>query len=135
MDRSRRELIIAAGLGGTILLLPRTGRAQKKYDEGASDTEIKIGNCNPYSGPASSYSTIGKCEAAFFRMVNQQGGINGRKITFISYDVFCTQPKTVEQVRKLIDNDLVLFLFNSPGTPPNPAVLQYITAQMLPMSY
>ena len=136
MDRSRRELLIAGGLGGTaLLLLPREGQAQKKYDSGAGDTEIKIGNCNPYSGPASSYSTIGKCEAAFFRMVNQQGGINGRKITFISYDDAYTPPKTVEQVRKLIESDQVLFLFNSLGTPTNTAVHKYINAKKVPQLF
>ena len=111
MDQNRRQLLIALGLGGTALLIPSAARADKKYDVGASDTEIKIGNTNPYSGPASSYGTAGKCDAAFFRMINAQGGINGRKINFISYDDGYSPPKTVEQVRKLVEQDEVLALF------------------------
>ena len=92
---------------------------QKKYDTGASDTEIKIGNTNPYSGPASAYGVIGKTQTAFFTMINDQGGINGRKINFISYDDGYSPPKTVEQVRKLVESDGVLLLFNTLGTPTN----------------
>ena len=87
--------------------------AQKKYDPGATDTEIKIGNIMPYSGPASAYATIGKTEAAYFNMLNAQGGINGRKINFISYDDGYSPPKTVEQARKLVENDEVLLIFRS----------------------
>src|SRR5579864_7028700 len=83
--------------------------AQKKYDEGATDTAIKIGNIMPYSGPASAYGVIGKTEAAYFKMVNEAGGINGRKIDFISYDDSYSPPKTVEQARKLVESDEVLF--------------------------
>ena len=86
MDQNRRQLLIALGLGGTAMLIPGMARAEKNYDVGATDTEIKIGNTGPYSGPGSSYSTIWKCEAAFFKMINGQGGINGRKINFLSYD-------------------------------------------------
>ena len=90
--------------------------AQKKYDPGASDTEIKIGNIMPYSGPASAYGTIGKTHAAYFRKINEQGGINGRKINFISYDDAYSPPKTVEQARKLVESDEVLLIFQSLGT-------------------
>jgi branched-chain amino acid transport system substrate-binding protein len=94
---------------------------QKKYDVGATDTEIKLGNIMPYSGPASSYSVIGKTEQAYFNKINAEGGINGRKINFISYDDGYSPPKTVEQARKLVESDEVLFIFNSLGTPPNSA--------------
>ena len=90
--------------------------AQKKYDTGATDTEIKIGNIMPYSGPASAYGVIGKTEAAYFKKINDAGGINGRKINFISYDDGYSPPKTVEQARKLVESDEVLFIFNSLGT-------------------
>src|SRR6187399_1217341 len=100
--------------------------AQKKYDPGASDTEIRIGNIMPYSGPASAYGTIGKAEAAYFTMVNEQGGINGRKINFISRDDGYSPPKTVEVVRKLVEEDQVLFIFNPLGTPPNTAIRGYL---------
>src|SRR3981081_1367785 len=90
--------------------------AQKKYDPGATDTEIKIGNIMPYSGPASAYATIGKTEEAYFKKINSEGGINGRKITFISYDDAYSPPKTVEQARKLVESDEVLLIFNPLGT-------------------
>src|SRR5215813_8821492 len=93
--------------------------AQKKYDTGATDTEIKIGNIMPYSGPASAYGTTGTTEAAYFRKINAEGGINGRKITFISYDDAYSSPKAVEQARKLVESDEVLLVFNSLGTPSN----------------
>jgi len=132
MDQNRRQVLIAMGLGGTALLIPGAARAQKKYDVGASDTEIKIGNCGPYSGPLSSYSTIWKCEAAYFKVINAQGGVNGRKINFISYDDAYSPPKTVEQVRKLVESDQVLFLFNTAGTPTNTAIHKYMNAQKVP---
>ena len=91
--------------------------AQKKYDPGATDVEIKVGNTNPYSGPASAYGQIGKTIAAYFNKVNAEGGINGRKINFISYDDAYSPPKTVEQVRKLVESDEVLLLFQMLGTP------------------
>jgi branched-chain amino acid transport system substrate-binding protein len=106
--------------------------AQKKYDPGASDTEIRIGNTNPYSGPASSYGTIGKAIAAYFRMVNDQGGINGRKINFISYDDGYSPPKTVEMVRKLVEQDQVLFVFQTLGTPSNTAIHKYMNMRKVP---
>src|SRR5881392_807439 len=95
--------------------------AQKKYDTGATDTEIKIGNIMPYSGPASSYGVIGKTEAAYFEKINAEGGINGRKITFISYDDAFSPPKAVEQARKLVESDEVLLLFQPLGTQSNSA--------------
>ena len=94
-----------------------TASAQKKYDSGATDTEIKIGNIMPYSGPASAYATIGKTEAAYFNKINAEGGVNGRKINFISYDDGYSPPKTVEQARKLVESDEVLLVFNPLGTP------------------
>src|SRR5437870_5927516 len=96
--------------------------AQKKYDTGATDTEIKVGNIMPYSGPASAYGVIGKTEEAYFKKINAEGGINGRKITFISYAVTCCKKKTVEQARKLVESDEVLIVFNPLGTRPNSAI-------------
>jgi ABC-type branched-subunit amino acid transport system substrate-binding protein len=109
--------------------------AQKKYDTGASDTEIKIGNIMPYSGPASAYGVQGKTEAAYFKMINDAGGINGRKINFISYDDGYSPPKTVEQARKLVESDEVLFIFNSLGTPPNSAIHKYMNAKKVPQLF
>jgi ABC-type branched-subunit amino acid transport system substrate-binding protein len=109
--------------------------AQKKYDIGATDTEIKIGNIMPYSGPASAYGVIGKTEAAYFKMINDAGGINGRKINFISYDDGYSPPKTVEQARKLVESDEVLFIFNSLGTPPNSAIHQYMNSKKVPQLF
>jgi branched-chain amino acid transport system substrate-binding protein len=109
--------------------------AQKKYDTGASDTEIKVGNIVPYSGPASAYGTIGKTETAFFKMINDQGGINGRKINFISYDDAYSPPKAVEQVRKLVESDEVLLVFNSLGTPSNSAIQKYMNSKKVPQLF
>jgi branched-chain amino acid transport system substrate-binding protein len=109
--------------------------AQKKYDTGATDTEIKIGNIMPYSGPASAYGVIGKTEAAFFKKINDAGGINGRKINFISYDDGYSPPKTVEQARKLVESDEVLFIFNSLGTPPNSAIHKYMNSKKVPQLF
>jgi ABC-type branched-subunit amino acid transport system substrate-binding protein len=109
--------------------------AQKKYDTGATDTEIKIGNIMPYSGPASAYGVQGKTEAAYFKMINDAGGINGRKINFISYDDSYSPPKTVEQARKLVESDEVLFIFNSLGTPPNSAIHKYMNGKKVPQLF
>ena len=109
--------------------------AQKKYDTGATDTEIKIGNIMPYSGPASAYGVIGKTEAAYFKKINAEGGINGRKINFISYDDGYSPPKTVEQARKLVESDEVLLIFNSLGTPPNSAIHKYMNAKKVPQLF
>src|ERR1700756_1412720 len=116
-------------------LTSSTALAQKKYDTGASDTEIKIGNIMPYSGPASSYSVIGKTEAAYFNKVNAEGGINGRKINFISYDDGYSPPKTVEQARKLVESDEVLLVFNPLGTPSNSAIHKYMNAKKVPQIF
>jgi branched-chain amino acid transport system substrate-binding protein len=109
--------------------------AQKKYDVGATDTEIKIGNIMPYSGPASAYGVIGKTEQAYFNKINAEGGINGRKINFISYDDGYSPPKTVEQARKLMESDEVLLVFNSLGTPPNSAIQKYMNAKKAPQLF
>jgi branched-chain amino acid transport system substrate-binding protein len=109
--------------------------AQKKYDLGATDTEIKIGNIIPYSGPASAYGIIGKMEEAYFKMINDQGGINGRKINFISYDDGYSPPKAVEQARKLVESDEVLFVFGPLGTPSNTAIQKYMNAKKVPQLF
>jgi branched-chain amino acid transport system substrate-binding protein len=109
--------------------------AQKKYDPGATDTEIKIGNIMPYSGPASAYATIGKTEAAYFKKINEEGGINGRKINFISYDDSYSPPKTVEQARKLVESDEVLLIFNPLGTPGNSAIQKYMNTKKVPQIF
>jgi ABC-type branched-subunit amino acid transport system substrate-binding protein len=109
--------------------------AEKKYDPGASDTEIKIGNTMPYSGPASSYSAIGKTEAAYFNKVNAEGGINGRKINFISYDDAYSPPKAIEQARKLVEGDEVLLIFQSLGTPSNSAIQKYMNTKKVPQLF
>jgi len=120
--------IFAASIGGAVA-------ADKKYDTGATDTEIKIGNIMPYSGPASAYGIIGKTEAAYFKKINDAGGINGRKINFISYDDAYSPPKTVEQARKLVESDEVLFIFNSLGTPPNSAIHKYMNSKKVPQLF
>jgi branched-chain amino acid transport system substrate-binding protein len=119
--------ILAASSSGAL--------AQKKYDVGATDTEIKIGNIMPYSGPASAYSVIGKTEAAYFKKINDAGGINGRKINFISYDDAYSPPKAVEQARKLVESDEVLLVFNSLGTPSNSAIQKYMNAKKVPQLF
>src|SRR6266705_2941037 len=134
MPVRRRSLIAMAGL--TAAAVAATGaHAQKKYDPGASDTEIKIGNIMPYSGPASSYGVIGKSEAAYFNKVNAEGGINGRKINFISYDDGYSPPKAVEQARKLVESDEVLLIFQSLGTPSNTAIQKYMNAKKVPQLF
>src|SRR5205809_1150254 len=122
-------------IGAMLAAFAFPAAAQKKYDPGASDTEIKIGNTNPYSGPASAYGTIGKTIDAYFRMVNDQGGINGRKLTFISYDDGYSPPKTVEMARKLVEQDQVLFLFQTLGTPSNTAIQKYMNTMKVPQLY
>ena len=124
--------VVALALTG---LAAAPAAAQKKYDPGASDTEIKIGNTTPYSGPASAYGVIGKTEAAYFNKINAEGGINGRKINFISYDDGYSPPKTVEQVRKLVESDEVLLVFNPLGTPSNTAIQKYLNAKKVPQLF
>src|SRR6201993_3623522 len=109
--------------------------AQKKYDVGATDTEIKIGNIMPYSGPASAWSVIGRTEAAYFRKINAEGGINGRKINFISYDDGYSPPKAVEQARKLVESEEVLLIFGPLGTPSNTAIQRYMNAKKVPQLF
>jgi branched-chain amino acid transport system substrate-binding protein len=120
-----------------ILLAASQGSAfaQKKYDTGATDTEIKIGNIMPYSGPASAYGVIGRTEAAYFRKVNAEGGINGRKVIFISYDDAYSPPKTVEQARKLVEDDEVLLIFQSLGTAMNTAIQKYMNDKKVPQLF
>src|SRR3979409_2489200 len=121
-------LIASVAISGTAL-------AQKKYDTGATDTEIKIGNIMPYSGPASAYGVIGKTEEAYFRKINAEGGINGRKISFVTYDDGYSPPKTVEQARKLVESDEVLLVFNPLGTPPNSAIQKYMNTKKVPQLF
>jgi branched-chain amino acid transport system substrate-binding protein len=120
--------VLAAALSSPAL-------AQKKYDPGATDSEIRLGNTNPYSGPASAYGTIAKSIAAYFKMVNDQGGINGRKVNFISYDDSYSPPKTVEMVRKLVEQDNVLFVFQTLGTPSNTAIHKYMNMKKVPQMH
>ncbi len=130
----RRAAMLSAALV-MIAAATTSAYAQKKYDAGATDTEIKIGNIMPYSGPASAYGVIGKTEAAYFKMINEQGGVNGRKINFISYDDAYSPPKTVEQARKLVESDEVLLIFNSLGTPPNSAIHKYMNSKKVPQLF
>jgi branched-chain amino acid transport system substrate-binding protein len=102
---------------------------------GVTKTEIKIGHTNPYSGNASAYGTIGKVETAYFKKVNDEGGVNGRKITFVSYDDSYSPPKTVEMVRKLVEQDQVAFLFNTLGTPSNSAIHRYMNQKKVPQLF
>src|ERR1035437_3898423 len=134
---SKQELRIAALATAVIAFAATSGSAlaQKKYDTGATDTEIKIGNIMPYSGPASSYGLIGKTEEAYFKMINDQGGINGRKINFITYDDGYSPPKAVEQARKLVESDEVLVVFNSLGTPSNSAIQKYLNSKKVPQLF
>jgi len=133
---ARRKLWIAA-VAASAVALASTGSAlaQKKYDTGASDTEIKIGNIMPYSGPASAYGVIGKTEAAYFNKINAEGGINGRKINFITYDDGYSPPKAVEQARKLVESDEVLLVFNPLGTPSNTAIEKYMNTKKVPQLF
>jgi len=128
--------IILAGLSATGLLFATAlASAAGQYGPGASDTEVNIGNTMPYSGPASAYGIIGKTEAAYFTMINEQGGINGRKINFISRDDGYSPPKTVELVRKMVEEDQVLFLFSTLGTPTNTAIHSYLNDNKVPQLF
>src|SRR5271165_1547609 len=128
---------LAAFSTAMILLSASQGSAfaQKKYDIGATDTEIKIGNIVPYSGPASVYGVIGRTEAAYFRKINAEGGIDGRKIIFISYDDAYSPPKAVEQARKLVEDDQVLLIFQSLGTSSNTAIQKYLNEKRVPQLF
>ena len=126
MTRSRIAAFAA------ILALSLPAAAEKKYSLGATDTEIKIGQTMPYSGPASAYGAFGKAEAAYFAMINDHGGVNGRRINLISLDDGYSPPKTVEQTRKLVEQDEVLLIFQSAGTPTNSAIHKYMNAKKVP---
>ncbi|MBB4257531.1 ABC-type branched-subunit amino acid transport system substrate-binding protein [Bradyrhizobium sp. CIR3A] len=128
-------LHLAAATALTLALSISAANAQKKYDPGASDTEIKVGQTVPFSGPASAYATIGKTQAAYFKMINDQGGINGRKINLIQYDDAYSPPKAVEQVRKLVESDEVLLTFQIVGTPSNAAVQKYLNSKKVPQLF
>ena len=133
MKKSLNFLSIACA--ATVALAVGAAAGEKKYDTGASDTEIKIGNTMPYSGHGSAWGLLGKAEAAYFDKVNAEGGVNGRKIKFISYDDAYSPPKTVEQVRRLVENDEVLLLFSTFGVPTNTAIHKYMNAKKVPQLF
>ena len=130
---TRRSILAAAP--ATLALAALPARAAKQYGPGVTDTEIKIGNTCFYSGPASSYGTIGKAETAYFKMLNDEGGVNGRKIVFLSYDDAYSPPKTVEQTRKLVEQDGVLLMLNPLGTPTNTAIQHYLNQKKVPQLF
>jgi branched-chain amino acid transport system substrate-binding protein len=130
MKRVRWAFLLVGNLAFSSLAL-----AENQYDPGVSDNEIKIGNTIPYSGPASAWGTIGKSETAYFAMINDQGGINGRKINFISRDDGYSPPKTVDMVRKLVEEDRVLLLFQTLGTASNSAVQNYLNENKIPQLF
>src|SRR5687768_12319081 len=130
MHNSLSKLALVSAI--TLAVSATSALAQKKYDPGASDTEIKIGQTAPFSGPASAYATIAKAQAAYIKMINEQGGVNGRKINLIQYDDAYSPPKTVEQVRKLVESDEVLLTFQLIGTPGNAAVQRYLNQKKVP---
>ncbi|QOZ19288.1 MULTISPECIES: ABC transporter substrate-binding protein [Bradyrhizobium] len=133
---SYANCVKSAALAGLLTIaVASAANAQKKYDPGATDTDIKVGNIMPYSGPASAYATIGKTEAAYFNKLNSEGGINGRKVNFISYDDAYSPPKMVEQARKLVESDEVLLIFNPLGTPGNTAIQKYMNAKKVPQLF
>src|SRR5246127_1592281 len=141
LDHSiKRRTLLKAGLALGVLpfaapIASRAAATQKKYGPGATDSRIKIGNIMPYSGPASAYAVIGKTETAFFQMINDEGGINGRTIEFISYDDGYSPPKTFEQARKLVEDDNVLLIFDSLGTPTNTAIHSYMNQKKVPQLF
>jgi branched-chain amino acid transport system substrate-binding protein len=131
-----RTLFGILGLSGLIIAAAcAPGLAQKQYDTGVTDTEIKIGNIMPYSGPVSAYGVTGRTEAAYIRKINAQGGINGRKIRFISYDDAYSPPKAVEHARKLVESDEVFLIFGPLGTPSNTAIQKYMNAKKVPQLF
>ena len=133
--RNYRQWLIVAATVGVAAVVASPVAAQKKYDPGASDREIKIGNTMPYSGPASAWGEIGKTYAAYFNKINAEGGINGRRINFISYDDGYSPPKTVEQTRKLVESDEVLLIFGTLGTAPNTAIQRYMNEKKVPQLF
>src|SRR6201985_3023209 len=126
---------LATATAVAVALSASPASAQKKYDTGATDTEIKVGQTVPFSGPASPYATIGKAQAAYIKMINDQGGVNGRKLNLIQYDDAYSPPKAVEQVRKLVESDEVLLTFQIIGTPSNAAVQKYLNAKKVPQLF
>ena len=128
-----RRSFLRSGAGPRSLLA--VGRARAANTPGVTDTEIKIGQTMPYSGPASAYGVIGKAEAAYFRMINEQGGVNGRKINLISLDDGYSPPKTVEQTRRLVEQEQVAFIFGTLGTPTNTAIRQYLNDNKVPQLF
>jgi len=135
MKRTNRRTFVAGASAAALLTGRGVAFAQKKYSDGATDTEIKIGHTNPYSGPASSYGVIGKTLQAYWKSVNEAGGINGRKINFISLDDGYSPPKTVECIRQLVEQDKVLCTFNTLGTQCNTAIHKYMNQKKVPMLY
>jgi branched-chain amino acid transport system substrate-binding protein len=135
MRKTNRRTFVAGASAAALLTGRSVAFAQKKYSDGASDTEIKIGHTNPYSGPASSYGVIGKTLQAYWKSVNEAGGINGRKINFISLDDGYSPPKTVECIRQLVEQDKVLCTFNTLGTPCNTAIHKYMNSKKVPQLY
>ncbi len=133
MAQARGVLLASLLLGLSAAITPAA--AQKKYDPGATDSEIKIGNIMPYSGPLSAYALIGRTQNAFFKKINDDGGINGRKINFVSYDDSFSPAKTVEQARKLVESDEVLLIFQSLGTPTNNAIQKYLNQKKVPQLF
>jgi branched-chain amino acid transport system substrate-binding protein len=131
----KRHLVVASATLGLAASMLSSAQAQKKYDPGASDTEIRIGQTMPYSGPASAYGTIGKTEAAYFKKINDEGGINGRKINFISLDDGYSPPKSVEMVRRLVEQDEVLLVFQTLGTAVNTSIQKYLNAKKVPQLF
>ena len=130
-----KQIMVTGLSAASLVLVTGLAWAAGQYGPGASDTEIKIGNTMPYSGPASAYGIIGRTEAAYFAMINEQGGINGRRINFISRDDGYSPPKTVEQVRQLVEQDQVLFLFSTLGTPTNTAIYSYLNDNKVPQLF
>ena len=128
-------LNLAMATAIAVALSVSSAAAQKKYDPGATDTEIKVGQTVPFCGPASAYATVGKAQAAYIKMINDKGGVNGRKIDLIQYDDAYSPPKTVEQVRKLVEGDEVLLTFQIIGTAPNAAVLKYLNGKKVPQLF
>jgi branched-chain amino acid transport system substrate-binding protein len=132
---SIRYLTGAASVALAIAVASAPALAQKKYDSGANDKEIKVGHINPYSGPVSAYGSIGKAIGAYFDKINAEGGINGRKIVFVTLDDGYSPPKTVEQARKLVEQDEVFVVFNPLGTPPNSAIQRYLNSKKMPQLF
>jgi branched-chain amino acid transport system substrate-binding protein len=131
----RRSFQLGAGLVLAAALLPLSAQAQKQYDPGATDKEVKLGNLVPYSGPVSAYGTIGKAMAAYFEKVNASGGINGRRINFMTLDDAYNPARSVEQTRKLVEQDEVLAMVGSLGTAQNVAVQRYLNAKKVPQLF